>query len=225
MLMYTPITPAGRPAMVARAAKEAMAPPGIPGVPTDRSTLARRITIIMEMLTLIPQAFAKNMIIKDMRMETASMFTVAPRGMAILVILLETPISSSMHCLLIGMVAELEQVPNAFNAAGSIALKNFTGLSLPMNLTAPPYTIKANPKNARYRITSWVASEIIVAVISMDDIDIAQYISPMLTTMHIPIEEMGRMTAKLLIDRINNGHTLPMKLSLPYYLAKRESCP
>ena len=162
--MYTPITPAGRPAMVARAAKEAMAPPGIPGVPTDRSTLARRITIIVEMLTLIPQAFAKNMIIKDMRMETASMFTVAPRGMAILVILLETPISSSMHCLLIGMVAELEQVPNAFNAAGSIALKNFTGLSLPMNLTAPPYTIKANPKNARYRITSWVASEIIVSV-------------------------------------------------------------
>lgn len=64
-----------------------------------------------------------------------------------------------------------------------------------------------------------------IAVISMDDIDIAQYISPMLTTMHIPIEEMGRMTAKLLIDRINNGHTLPMKLSLPYYLAKRESCP
>ena len=59
----------------------------------------------------------------------------------------------------------------------------------------------------------------------MDDIDIAQYISPMLTTMHIPIEEMGRMTAKLLIDRINNGHTLPMKLSLPYYHAKRESCP
>ena len=64
-----------------------------------------------------------------------------------------------------------------------------------------------------------------IAVISMDDIDIAQYISPMLTTMHIPIEEMGRMTAKFLIDRINNGHTLPMKLSLPYYLAKRESCP
>lgn len=126
--------------------------------------VTRRITIIMEMLTLIPQAFAKNMIIKDMRMETASMFTVAPRGMAILVILLETPISSSMHCLLMGMVAELEQVPNAFNAAGSIALKNFTGLSLPMNFTAPPYTIKANPKNARYRITSWVASEIMVSV-------------------------------------------------------------
>ncbi len=64
-----------------------------------------------------------------------------------------------------------------------------------------------------------------IVVISMDDIDIAQYVSPMLTTMHIPIEEMGKMTAKILIDRINNGHTLPLKMSLPYYMARRESCP
>ena len=63
-----------------------------------------------------------------------------------------------------------------------------------------------------------------IAIIGMDDIEIAQYISPMLTTMHIPIEEMGKMTAKILIDRIKNGHTLPLKISLPYYMAKRESC-
>ena len=62
-----------------------------------------------------------------------------------------------------------------------------------------------------------------ISVISMDDIEIAQYVSPMLTTMHIPIEEMGKMAAKVLIDRINGGHTLPLKISLPYYLAKRES--
>lgn len=47
------------------------------------------------------------------------MLTVAPRGIAILVILSDTPISSSMHCLLRGMVAELEQVPKAFRAAGN----------------------------------------------------------------------------------------------------------
>lgn len=61
-----------------------------------------------------------------------------------------------------------------------------------------------------------------ISVISMDDIEIAQYVSPMLTTMHIPIEEMGKMTAKILIDRIRNGHTLPLKMSLPYYMAKRK---
>lgn len=64
-----------------------------------------------------------------------------------------------------------------------------------------------------------------ISVISMDDIEIAQYVSPMLTTMHIPIEEMGKLTAKILIDRIQGGHTLPLKISLPYYMAKRESCP
>ena len=35
------MTPAGSPAIVARAAKDAIAPPGIPGVPTDRSTFAK----------------------------------------------------------------------------------------------------------------------------------------------------------------------------------------
>lgn len=42
ILIYTPMTPAGSPAIVARAAKDAIAPPGIPGVPTDRSTFAKR---------------------------------------------------------------------------------------------------------------------------------------------------------------------------------------
>lgn len=62
-----------------------------------------------------------------------------------------------------------------------------------------------------------------IAVISMDDIEIAQFVSPMLTTMHIPTDEMGKMAAKILIDRIQGGHTLPLKISLPYYLVKRES--
>lgn len=148
MLIYTPMTPAGSPAIVASAAKEAIAPPGTPGVPMESSTFAKSMIIIMEMLTLIPHAFAKNIIMKDIRIDTASILTVAPRGMAILVILLDTPKSSSMHCLLIGIVAELEQVPKAFRAAGIIALKNLSGLALPSILTASPYIIKANPKNA-----------------------------------------------------------------------------
>lgn len=63
-----------------------------------------------------------------------------------------------------------------------------------------------------------------ISVISIDDIDAAQQISPMLTSMHVPIEELGRMTAKILIDRINNGHRLPLRIFLPHYLVKRESC-
>ena len=63
-----------------------------------------------------------------------------------------------------------------------------------------------------------------LSVISIDDIDTAQYLSPMLTTIHIPVEEMGQMTAKILIDRIEEGHKLPIKMNLPFYLANRESC-
>lgn len=88
----------------------------------------------MEVLTSTPQALAKNTIMNDNTMETASMLTVAPRGIAILVILSDTPISSSMHCLLRGMVAELEQVPKAFRAAGRQALTNFAGLALAKEL-------------------------------------------------------------------------------------------
>ena len=50
-----------------------------------------------------------------------------------------------------------------------------------------------------------------------------QYITPMLTSMHIPITEMGQMAAKTLIDRIEGGHHLPMKINLPFFIAKRES--
>lgn len=63
-----------------------------------------------------------------------------------------------------------------------------------------------------------------LSIIGIDDIDTSQYLSPMLTTIHIPVEEMGQMTAKILIDRIKGGHKLPIKLNLPFYLANRESC-
>ena len=118
----------------------------------------------MEMLTCTPHAFAKNMIIKDIRIDTASMLTVAPSGIVILEIWFGTPSLSSTQLLLSGMVAELEHVPNAFSAAGMIALKNFTGLVLPRMLTVPPYTINANPKNATYKIISCEASDTIVFV-------------------------------------------------------------
>lgn len=63
-----------------------------------------------------------------------------------------------------------------------------------------------------------------VSLISIGDIDIVQYVTPMLTTVHIPIAEMGQMAAKILIDRIEGGHHLPMEVSLPFYIASRESC-
>lgn len=63
-----------------------------------------------------------------------------------------------------------------------------------------------------------------LSVISIDDIDTAQYMSPMLTTIRIPMEELGKMSAKILIDRIENGKSINVKVELPFQIITRESC-
>ena len=62
-----------------------------------------------------------------------------------------------------------------------------------------------------------------VSVIGIDNIEMAQYVSPMLTTVNIPKTEMGVAAAKILIDRIEKGHKLSMKVLLPHELVVRES--
>lgn len=63
-----------------------------------------------------------------------------------------------------------------------------------------------------------------ISIVSVNDIDTAKYLSPMLTTVHIPVEEMGHMAAKTLIDRIEGGHQVHLKTLVPFYIQKRESC-
>ena len=63
-----------------------------------------------------------------------------------------------------------------------------------------------------------------VSIMGIDDIDMAQYMSTKLTSVHIPVEEMGQMATKILLDRINGGHSIHMKISMPFYIAERESC-
>ncbi len=63
-----------------------------------------------------------------------------------------------------------------------------------------------------------------VSVIGLNDMEYVRYISPMLTSIQVPLEELGRHAAKILIDRIENGHSLPVKLLLPSEVIVRESC-
>ncbi|PPA68537.1 LacI family DNA-binding transcriptional regulator [Jeotgalibacillus proteolyticus] len=62
-----------------------------------------------------------------------------------------------------------------------------------------------------------------IGIVSFNDIEIAQYTSPPLTTVKIPTEEMGRMGVKLMIDRLQ-GRELPLKVLVPAELVVRESC-
>jgi DNA-binding LacI/PurR family transcriptional regulator len=63
-----------------------------------------------------------------------------------------------------------------------------------------------------------------ISVMGIDDIDMAHFMPIKLTTVHIPVDELGQIATKVLIDRINNGHTLHMKVTLPFYIVERDSC-
>lgn len=62
-----------------------------------------------------------------------------------------------------------------------------------------------------------------ISIVGIDDIEIAQFVSPMLTTVSIPKNELGQMAVKVLVDRIEKGHRLAMKVVLPHKLIVRES--
>ncbi len=62
-----------------------------------------------------------------------------------------------------------------------------------------------------------------LSVISMDNIEMSGYVCPMLTTIGMPVMEMGSMAVQTLIGRIQKQHKLPMKVYLPNRLILRES--
>ncbi|NLL71833.1 MAG: LacI family transcriptional regulator [Epulopiscium sp.] len=63
-----------------------------------------------------------------------------------------------------------------------------------------------------------------MAVVGLDDIEMAAYVRPSLTTIRVPKEELGKFAVKMLIDRIEGGHDLPIRVDLPFELIVRESC-
>lgn len=62
------------------------------------------------------------------------------------------------------------------------------------------------------------------SVISSDDIEEAQMCKPMLTTVHLPKEEMGRFALYLLLDRLKGGHASVVQMELEGKLMIRSSC-
>ncbi|OBZ19380.1 hypothetical protein A8L34_07715 [Bacillus sp. FJAT-27264] len=62
-----------------------------------------------------------------------------------------------------------------------------------------------------------------VAIVGFNDIDMAEYTSPPLTTIRSQPELMGRMAVKLLIDQIK-GREAPVQVVVPAKLIVRNSC-
>ena len=62
-----------------------------------------------------------------------------------------------------------------------------------------------------------------IAFVGLDNIELSQYTSPPLTTIHIPKHEIGMMAAKVLVDQIEGNIPLPFKLLMPFELVVRQS--
>ncbi|MFP4229028.1 MAG: substrate-binding domain-containing protein, partial [Salinivenus sp.] len=63
-----------------------------------------------------------------------------------------------------------------------------------------------------------------LSVIGFDDLNLLNYVSTPLTTVHVPKHEMGRRATQLLLEQIQgNGTTTPQRVSLDAELVVRSS--
>lgn len=62
-----------------------------------------------------------------------------------------------------------------------------------------------------------------LSIMGYDDIDLANFIAPKLTTVHQPAFEMGELATELLIERIKNPRLAHQDRQLPLELIKRQS--
>lgn len=62
-----------------------------------------------------------------------------------------------------------------------------------------------------------------IGVIGYDDIELAEYMSPPLTTIHQPKDELGQLAVETLLHRINNKDSKPQVLTLTPILTIRAS--
>lgn len=63
-----------------------------------------------------------------------------------------------------------------------------------------------------------------ISIVSFDDIEMSEFITPPLTTIRVYKEEMGRIAVKLLIQRMEGSISLPLTSYLPAKLIVRNSC-
>ncbi|OXM15199.1 LacI family DNA-binding transcriptional regulator [Paenibacillus herberti] len=62
-----------------------------------------------------------------------------------------------------------------------------------------------------------------IAFFGVDNIEISEYTSPPLSTIHVPKMEMGSYAVKLLFSYLNQEYTLPVRMTVPHQLIVRRS--
>lgn len=63
-----------------------------------------------------------------------------------------------------------------------------------------------------------------ISIIGFDDVDMCDFVSPALTTMHAPAYDMGQYGVNFLFAASNLIQATPIKVKMPCKLVERESC-
>lgn len=63
-----------------------------------------------------------------------------------------------------------------------------------------------------------------ISIIGFDDVPQASFVYPKLTTVRQPLEQMGRVAVKMLLEQIENQRRLPQRVALATQLVIRDSC-
>jgi len=63
-----------------------------------------------------------------------------------------------------------------------------------------------------------------LAIVGHDEVEWAELVTPSITTMAHPVDEIGRTAVRLLLDRLNDREHAPRTVLLPPRLVHRESC-
>jgi len=92
----------------------------------------------------------------------------------------------------------------------------FTGLVCGNDEMASGAMVQARDSNIR------VPDDL--SIIGYDDINVAYYLHPKLTTIRYPVDEMGHMAARWVIKNVYNKHTDPILTMFEPRLINRDSC-
>lgn len=115
-------------------------------------------------------------------------------------------------------------VPGDFRYQGSYRIMRRL-LSLP---TPPTAVFATNDLMAVGSIACALSSGLRVpediSVIGFDDIPLASFLNPRLTTVSQPRSEMGKLAVTMLLERLENPNLPPRRYVLPVNLVERESC-
>ena len=63
-----------------------------------------------------------------------------------------------------------------------------------------------------------------LAVVGFDDVPLASFVNPPLTTIRQPIYELGTIAVKLLIEQLTQPAPTPLQTRIPTQLIVRQSC-